>query len=292
MRKIYCFYLLLLCVATNAQTNTLSLFFAINEFNIHDHKQRLDSLSSALATKNATISIYGYADFLHTDIYNQHLSVRRAVAVKDYIVSRTGTVINIEACKGFGETHSVANAEKKGEPKERRVDIIVAEQPTRKIIGNRHNKVHDSLKINEPEIPKESEKPGILKNIEELKKGESYTVEGLNFIPGRHMLVKSAIPVLEELLATLKEHPDLKIEIQGHICCVLEEADGFDYDAQDMKLSENRAKAIYNYLIRNGISKKRLTYKGYGRTNPKIKFEKTPEDEQINRRVEIKILEN
>jgi flagellar motor protein MotB len=53
----------------------------------------------------------------------------------------------------------------------------------------------------------------------------------------------------------------------------------------------NRAKFVYDYLIENGIEKERLSYKGYAHTRPKILVENTPEEEQINRRVEIKITE-
>lgn len=104
--------------------------------------------------------------------------------------------------------------------------------------------------------------------------------------------MKQSIPVLEELLATLKENSQLKIEIQGHICCMPGDEDGMDLDTKEMSLSENRAKLVFNYLVRNGIDESRLTYKGYGHTQPKVKPERTPEEEQMNRRVEIKVLEN
>ncbi len=107
------------------------------------------------------------------------------------------------------------------------------------------------------------------------------------------MLVPSAIPILEELLTTLKEHPTLKIEIQGHICCLgPEEEDGLDYDTHENNLSETGQKQFIITLREMGIAAERLTYKGYGHTNPKIKIERSPDDEQVNRRVEIKILEN
>ena len=98
---------------------------------------------------------------------------------------------------------------------------------------------------------------------------------------------------LQKLLKTLKDNPKLKVEIQGHVCCTNNGEDGVDadYDTREPKLSENRAKAIYEYLIDKGIAKSRLTYKGYGRSKPKEPIEDTPEKEQANRRVEILILE-
>jgi len=124
-----------------------------------------------------------------------------------------------------------------------------------------------------------------------LKKGESLAVEGLLFMPGRHVPLESSHRVIAQLVETLKEHADLKIEIQGHICCYDGDTDGYDHDTRDHKLSENRAKIVYNYLIKYGIDEDRLTHKGYGHKYPKIFPEQTPYDEQMNRRVEIKIVE-
>ena len=63
-----------------------------------------------------------------------------------------------------------------------------------------------------------------------------------------------------------------------------------DNDTQTMNLSENRAKLIYDFLVREGIDGNRLQYKGYGSSRPKIYPETTDEDKQANRRVEIKVL--
>lgn len=99
------------------------------------------------------------------------------------------------------------------------------------------------------------------------------------------------MPVLQKLLTALNENTKLRIEIQGHVCCTLNGADGMDLDTREMKLSENRAKAIYDYLVGKGISRNRLSYKGFGRTKPKVEIETNSEQEQLNRRVEIMIIE-
>jgi outer membrane protein OmpA-like peptidoglycan-associated protein len=99
------------------------------------------------------------------------------------------------------------------------------------------------------------------------------------------------MPVLVKLVETLKKETNLRIEIQGHVCCFDGNDDGFDYDNLDHQLSVNRAKAVYDYLIKNGIEASRLTYKGYGYSDPKVFPEITPQDEQMNRRVEVKVLD-
>ena len=54
-------------------------------------------------------------------------------------------------------------------------------------------------------------------------------------------------------------------------------------------LSQNRAKAVYDYLVSHVIDNKRLTYVGYGDTRPKVKND-TDENRAINRRTEFKVI--
>jgi len=88
---------------------------------------------------------------------------------------------------------------------------------------------------------------------------------------------------LERLANLLKEIPTLKIELSGH-------TDNVGSAEYNKKLSENRAKAVVEYLIVNfGIDKNRLTAKGYGFEQP-IAPNDTEENRQLNRRTEFKIL--
>ena len=82
----------------------------------------------------------------------------------------------------------------------------------------------------------------------------------------------------------LQNNPQLKIEIQGHLCCM-------PVDRTD--LSTQRAKAIYNFLITNDVYRARLSYKGFGSTQPIYPLpEKNEVERAANRRVEILIVEN
>lgn len=271
-----------LSLLSQKKADTLRLYFNINETSSSLNYSRLDSAVSSLKGKYADVAIYGYADFLHSNDYNKKLSLQRAMAVKKYLLKISSkSQFNIYACEGKGELLSHENGSSEGEPQQRRVDIYF--EPVVTI-----NVADDKL-----ETPKDllTEKQENAKNLEEMEAGESLSLEGLSFEPGRHYVLKSSEPVLENLLQTLKRHSTLKIEIQGHVCCTQNGADGMDLDTREMKLSENRAKAIYDFLIKKGISKNRLSYKGYGRTKPKFPLELTPEEEQANRRVEIMILE-
>ncbi|MCX7980247.1 MAG: OmpA family protein [Bacteroidia bacterium] len=87
---------------------------------------------------------------------------------------------------------------------------------------------------------------------------------------------------LERVYQLLVENPRLKIRIAGH-------TDSMGSDEYNQKLSENRARAVYEYLIQRGISADRLSYIGYGESKP-VDTNETDEGRQNNRRVELEIL--
>jgi outer membrane protein OmpA-like peptidoglycan-associated protein/tetratricopeptide (TPR) repeat protein len=87
---------------------------------------------------------------------------------------------------------------------------------------------------------------------------------------------------LERLTKLLNDVPTLKIEISGH-------TDSKGADAYNKTLSNNRAKAVVDYLITKGIAADRLTSVGYGEEQP-ISTNDTEEGRQLNRRTEFKIL--
>ncbi len=87
---------------------------------------------------------------------------------------------------------------------------------------------------------------------------------------------------LERLIKFLNDVPSLKIEIAGH-------TDSKGSDDYNLKLSQSRSETVVKYLIDHGISKDRLTPKGYGETKP-IDTNETDEGRQMNRRTEFEIL--
>ncbi|HUM48322.1 MAG TPA: OmpA family protein, partial [Chitinophagales bacterium] len=79
-----------------------------------------------------------------------------------------------------------------------------------------------------------------------------------------------------KLIDLLKQNPSLKIEISGH-------TDNQGSAAYNQSLSQNRAKAVYEYLSATGIASSRLTFKGYGETKP-LGSNETEEGRSQNRR--------
>ena len=86
---------------------------------------------------------------------------------------------------------------------------------------------------------------------------------------------------LDKWVTFLKANPTLKIEISGH-------TDNKGTAEYNYTLSDNRAKAVREYFMVNGINKDRMTWRGYGFDEP-ISTNKTDEGRQKNRRTEIKI---
>ena len=81
----------------------------------------------------------------------------------------------------------------------------------------------------------------------------------------------------------LKENPTVKVEIQGH-------TDDIGRDADNLRLSENRAKSVYDYVVSQGVPANRLRYKGYGESQP-IAPNTTEEGRAKNRRTVFLIYE-
>jgi outer membrane protein OmpA-like peptidoglycan-associated protein len=84
------------------------------------------------------------------------------------------------------------------------------------------------------------------------------------------------------VFAFLQRFPDIRIEVGGHTS-----REG-SY-AVNQRLSEARAKSVYNYLIRKGILPERVTYRGYNYSQS-IEDENTEVGRMLNRRVEITVL--
>jgi len=112
--------------------------------------------------------------------------------------------------------------------------------------------------------------------------GSSIVLRNIFFDFDKATLRQESTAELERLIKLLNENPTLKIEISGH-------TDAKGAAAYNLTLSDNRSKSVVDYLVAKGISKDRLTYKGYGLTQP-IASNDTEEGRQMNRRTEFKIL--
>ena len=108
-------------------------------------------------------------------------------------------------------------------------------------------------------------------------------LDNCTFENGKATLQETSFPVLDELVAYLKRKDDDRIEIGGH-------TDNVGSAASNLKLSQERANSVRDYLITKGIDSARLVAKGYGMSQP-IADNKTAAGKAENRRTEVTILE-
>ncbi|MBR1774194.1 MAG: OmpA family protein [Bacteroidales bacterium] len=117
----------------------------------------------------------------------------------------------------------------------------------------------------------------------EYSVGKTVVLENIFFDFDKSVLLPQSYVALLQLTNLLNDNPKMKIELSGH-------TDNKGKDKYNEKLSEERAKAVYEYLIVRGIDKKRLKYRGYGAKHP-IADNKTEDGRAKNRRVEFTITE-
>jgi OmpA-OmpF porin, OOP family len=89
---------------------------------------------------------------------------------------------------------------------------------------------------------------------------------------------------LDRVVKMLKENPKIEIELSAH-------TDSYGSDDYNFKLSDNRARSVMEYILSKGIEPGRLTSKGYGESKPFAPND-TPENRQLNRRVEFMIVKS
>lgn len=118
--------------------------------------------------------------------------------------------------------------------------------------------------------------------LQKVDIGKKIVLNNIFFDFNKASLRQESIAELDRAVKLMNEIKSLQIEISGH-------TDNIGTEAYNLKLSEQRAKAVVSHLISKGIDKKRLIYKGYGFSQP-IAANDTEEGRQMNRRTEFKVL--
>ena len=123
-------------------------------------------------------------------------------------------------------------------------------------------------------------------DIDEIRKkinssGGNYSLNRIYFKTDRSDLLPGSIAELDELVEVMTKYPNMSIKVMGH-------ADHRASEAYNQKLSEKRAKAVYDYLVSKGIDKDRVEYVGYGEKLP-VADNNIEAGMQLNRRVQFKV---
>jgi outer membrane protein OmpA-like peptidoglycan-associated protein len=221
------------------------------------------------------ISIYGFCDDRGSNNYNLVLSQNRANAIK-----------KLFSFGGISEK-LISNVDGKGEVL---LKIVTAEDLN--IIRGLNRKVEINIEYNSPkkEVVKVEEEK---ENIDNRKKpltlesnllvGDKIVLNKILFRTGYSYILEESIPVLEKIARILKEKNKVYFTIQGHVCCTANGRDAIDRGTGRRNLSLARARYIYEYLMKNGVARKRMKYVGLKHKYP------LGGDPKFDRRVEIEI---
>ncbi len=134
-----------------------------------------------------------------------------------------------------------------------------------------------SLKDHNPDHPFEKNIP-----LQPLAANASIVLHNIFFDTKQYVLKPASVLEMDRLVKLLNENPTLKIEIAGH-------TDNVGSDKDNQLLSENRAKAVVTYLVQHGIDAKRLSSKGYGKSQP-VATNDNEEGRATNRRTVFKVI--
>jgi outer membrane protein OmpA-like peptidoglycan-associated protein len=118
--------------------------------------------------------------------------------------------------------------------------------------------------------------------LPEKAKAFAGTIQGIVFDTGKSTIRKSSNKTLDGAVAVLKEFPTIRLRIEGH-------TDNVGDPQMNQKLSEDRANAVRDYLVKKGIAGDRLEAAGFGETRP-VKDNATAEGRQSNRRIDFVVL--
>lgn len=249
-------FLFLSLYATAQRTDTFEVYFALKETKLN--KKTIDYLDSLIGKRlladGKKITLLGYGDYRGSPGRNDTISAERAMAVRRYLSGKHIDSNDIVLAEGKGKIERPGMTSRDGYAPDRKVMIIA------------------------------KWKASVTNNIDDLEVGEAVVLKNILFYAGRAVIMPESNPELDKLYMFMVRNKTVKIQLEGHICCT-------PTQRMDEELSENRAKAIRDYLVDLGISSDRINYVGYGFLHPLVQGDWWDESEQRkNRRVEMRVL--
>ncbi len=114
--------------------------------------------------------------------------------------------------------------------------------------------------------------------------GKVLRLDNLIFEVAKSRIDPDSYPELDLVVNMMTENKSMIIRLEGH-------TDYLGDPAKNMKLSEQRVEAVKSYLVSKGVHKNRIKLQAFGGTMP-LSRDNTPEGHRLNRRVEVRILQN
>ena len=263
--KICKVLLLFFTINLSAQQKPIeTIFFDFDKFDLTEQQTGVvtNFIKKIDTSKIESIQIYGYCDDRGTDEYNFKLSRNRVNTIQQLLVSNGFKQSKIIILEGKGRVivrqDTVENLHEI-RSKNRRVDLVAVRR-------NSFGKdVTNSFKDN-------------------LKVGDKIALHNILFNIGSAKLTHHSKNELDKIATLLQSKKNIQFEIRGHVCCTPEiYSDGIDKETKERRLSWNRAKTVFKYLLSKKISISRMTFQGCGNKFP------LGNGDQYDRRVEFLI---
>lgn len=124
--------------------------------------------------------------------------------------------------------------------------------------------------------------PALEVPLSPIEIGEEITLRNVFFNTSSYELMPTSYAELATVVSLLRNNPDIHVELAGH-------TDNTGGAELNKTLSEQRAKAVYEYLVQQGIEASRLSYRGYGASKP-VASNDTEEGKAANRRTTLEII--
>lgn len=258
-----------------SQTKIKSFYFETDQSVPTPYSQKqLELFKRSYNKGEITIyEIYSYTDSVGTTQYNDSLAKKRLRYVSTFLGLGNNTNVLL---KPYGMTRKYDLKDYKSW---RRVDIYYR-------ISQKSDKGEDTLEsvieendIQNP-IPDYTFEDSIKNKVDPIKQSMESDIPyilNIGFIEGKSKIDDESYDEIKKLYNYLVDHPNKNILIRGHVCC-----------GNNMRISKNRAKAVYRELKKMGIEEDRLDYIGLSNREPLVYPEKTNADRQRNRRVDVK----
>jgi len=256
-------------------------------FNNISTNKDIINLKVALDTDpNLKVEIGGYTDNSGNTANNITISKQRAQFVYNHLIESGYSQERI-TYKGYGPKNPIySNRYKSTREGNRRIEVKILA----KTQHSSNKLVDEKTKIETiSETPETAYLSYFLKQQSAteslgLTLQANFIIDSLQFESGSALLPDSgkAVDYLNDLLIHMKKNPLLKIKVNGY-------TDASGIAEKNLVLSEERAKAVYDYFIENGLSKNRIHYQGHGSANP-IAPNAYKWGRDLNRRIEIEMV--
>ena len=242
-----------------------------------EHKKEDLAVNKHVNHKDSSQVASNHKDYLHTKAASTH-HVQQAVSAKDSVIIAQNTMSQVVV-----STSQVKNNSQQVD--EKSLDKINSESVTN---SEEENNILDgeAIHVQTAQINADSENSimdggaatsmvirSVNLDVSPLKEGMTYAIKNILFATSSSVLTEKSKFIIKEFSKFMLENQNIDIVIQGH-------TDDLGDATKNLSLSEDRSKAVKEYLISLGVDASRLEAKGFGSTMPKV-----PNDSEVNRAI-------